>query len=135
MNLIELANLINGRQYGLEITSNEINLAKAAGFVIVFGASDDLMEFRGAIDDELNSYNGVIAYLHGFGLLENDCENEECPYFKKMKKTAFSIEQVWDSEGYSWVYKTEIPHEIFDIYDGTDKYCRGIVFDLAKLTK
>ena len=34
---------------------------------------------------------------------------------------------------YTWVYHTEIPHACFDIVEGNEKYCRGIVFSLNDL--
>ena len=38
----ELAELLNGREYGNEITSDEEKLAKESGLVVVFGYSDDM---------------------------------------------------------------------------------------------
>jgi hypothetical protein len=128
----ELAALLNGRQYTQEITNEEAAAAKAAGLVVVFGASDDLMEFRGAIYDELGAWNGTTAHLTSSGLLTNDCDNEDCPHFEKLKATAKTIEACWDEEGYSWIFKTDIPHETFIIKEeGSPDYCRGIVFKLS----
>ena len=53
----ELAALINGREYTHELTDKEKS-AKDARLVVVFGASEDLMEFRGAINDECGAYGG-----------------------------------------------------------------------------
>lgn len=50
MTLKEFANTLNGRDYGRSMFSKEeIKIAKENGFVIVTGASDDLMEFQGVI--------------------------------------------------------------------------------------
>jgi hypothetical protein len=105
--------------------------AKQTGLVIVFGASDDLMEFRGAVDDELGAYNGTTAYLTSAGLLNNDCEDEVCQHFLKLQEGAKTIEACWNAEGYSWIFKTDIPHATFEITEDGGKYCRGIVFALA----
>jgi hypothetical protein len=129
----KLAEKLNGRQYTKEISKEEESLAKENGLVVVFGASDDLMEFAGAIDDELGAYDGTTAYLDGLGLLENKCEESECPYFQAACEIASKIEAMWDEEGYDWIYKTDIPHATFEIFDGTEKYCRGIVFKLSEL--
>ena len=126
----EFAALLNNRQYRNEITRAEASQAEKYNFVIVFGASDDLMEFRGAINKELGAYEGVTAYLDADGLVLNECDNERCPYAKKMAITAKKIKQVWDKDGYSWIYETDIPHETFDILEDGEKYCRGIVFSL-----
>lgn len=66
----ELAAMLNGREYRNEITREEAAEAKAAGLVVVYGASDDLMEFEGAIRDELGCYDGGTAFVDKKGLLD-----------------------------------------------------------------
>jgi hypothetical protein len=128
-----LSAMLTGREYTEEITKPEAAQAKAVGLVVIFGASDDLMEFRGAINDELSAYDGTTAYLGGTGLLVNDCEDDECPHFAKLKAKAKTIEAVWAEGEYSWTFKTDIPHATFEIVEDGDKYCRGIVIALADL--
>ena len=138
MNTKELAALLNGREYRKEIDPFESHDAEMNGIVVVFGASDDLMEFRGAIDDELGAYKGTTAYLTSEGLVQNECENDECPHFRKLKDKAATIETMWCetqpiSENHiphSWTFKTTIPHETFEIVEDGEPYCRGIVFAL-----
>lgn len=43
----ELAEMLFGRKYGMEITSEEARATKDAGLVVVYGYSDDNVEFRG----------------------------------------------------------------------------------------
>lgn len=132
MNSKDLAALLDGREYGKEITREEAAAAKVDGLVVVFGASDDLMEFRGGIYDEIGCYDGGTAYLTDTGLLQNDCDNEECPHFAKIKAAAATINAVWgNGVGYSWLYETAIPHATFEIFEDGETYCRGIVFALA----
>lgn len=131
MDAKELAALLNGREYSNEITPEESAQAKAAGLVVVYGASDDLMELAGAIHDEVGCSDGGTAYLTSTGLLTNDCESDNCPHFDKIKAKATAIEAIWADGDYSWTYKTTIHHETFEIVEGDDKYCRGIVFALA----
>ena len=135
----EIADILDGMEYGEEISAQDLQYAKVNRAVIVFGASDDLMEFRGAIEDELTlSYGDGFAYLNKNGLLRNKCNNADCPYFIEKRLQAKTIAAVWDCDGYSWIYTTEIPHETFEILDrslhpeGT-KYCRGIVFSMESL--
>ena len=129
----EIAAILNGMEYGEDIKEHDIEYAKVNGAVIVFGASDDLMEFRGAIKDEVGCYGGGFAYLDENGLLQNKCDNEDCPYFQEKLSHAKYIEATWNSEGYSWIYTTEIPHETFEIVEEGQKYCRGIVFLMGDL--
>lgn len=126
----ELATLLNGREYGDEITAKEEKLAEQDGLVVVYGASDDLMEFAGAIHDEIGCYEGGIAYLTDTGLLQNACDNDDCPYFKHEQSLSNTIEAVWGVDGYSWTYITSIPHCKFTIFDEAQPYCEGIVFNL-----
>jgi hypothetical protein len=127
----EIAAQLNGSEYPLRISKDISEAAKLAGVVIVYGASDDLMEFDGAIHDEIGAYEGATAYLTKDGLLQNECEDEDCPHFAKMKASAATIEALWDNAGYSWTYKTSIPHATFEVVEDGEKYCRGVVFNLA----
>ena len=131
MNRQELAASLNGREYRDEMSRAEETLAKESGLVVVFGASDDLMEFRGAVNDEIGVYEGGFAYFTRAGLLVNECENEDCPHFARLKDAATPIGAQWSVDGYSWVYRTTIPHSTFDVLEDGDKYCRGIVFALS----
>lgn len=58
MTIREFAAKLDGRQYGDEMRNEEEKLAKELDFLVVFGASDDLAELRGAIDDECGCFNG-----------------------------------------------------------------------------
>ena len=133
MTIQETAALLDGIEYGADLPAETVLDAKRSGVVIVFGASDDLMEFRGAIEGEVNCCDGGTAYLDKNGLIANKCDNEDCPYFREKLLHAKTITGIWDSEGYSWTYKTAIPHETFVILEEGQKYCRGIVFSMEDL--
>jgi hypothetical protein len=133
MNSQELAIALNGCEYGKETGPADNQIAKKSGLVVVFGASDDLMEFRGAVNDEMGCYEGGEAFFTRSGLLVNECDNEDCPHFKRLMKTATPIKAKWDVEGYSWVYETAIPHASFEVLEDGEKYCRGIVFALSDI--
>ena len=38
-----------------------------------------------------------------------------------------------ENETISWSFETDIPHEIFMIYDDGNPYCEGIVFSIDDL--
>lgn len=139
MNAKELAMLLTGREYGQEIDRTEEHQAKAAGLVVAFGASDDLLEFRGAIYDEVGCYGGGTATVDQKGVLpdfediDRDDKDEMRDYFKRESGGAV-IRAVWEGEpGYSWVINADVPHETFEIVEDGEPYCRGIVFALADL--
>ena len=127
----EAASRLNNCQYGEEGSKELFAQMEAAGLVAVFGASDDLMEFRGAIYDEVGAYDGTTAYVTRAGLLTNDCDSDSCPHFAKAQKAATPIHALWDDGGYSWRYETEIPVVRFVVVEDEEEYCEGIVFALA----
>lgn len=128
-----IAGELNGLEYKHFYSNHNqktYDLASAAGIVIVHGMSDDLMEFEGAIQDELGAPGK--AYLTNEGLLYNQCDNDDCPHYATEKECATFIEAVWCEEpDIAWTFKTSIPHETFLIKEDGDKFCRGIVFNLA----
>jgi hypothetical protein len=139
MNAKELAAQLNGIQYPVRIPKTLTDAAKAAGLVIVYGASDDLMEFEGAIYDEVGCYDGGTAFVDAKGLLpDRDSieEDDELKDYFARQPIARQIEALWCQEGeYSWAYETDIPHETFEVIEGDEKYCRGIVFALADVAE
>lgn len=130
MDIKEFAMLLTGREYGNEITPAEELKAEELGFVVVFGYSDDGIEFRGAIDDEAGCYNGGEIFLDSEGIFE-ECECD-CKHSKLAKEKAKVIKAIWGKE-YPWEYGTTIPHAEFEIFEDGEKYCRGIVFDIKDL--
>lgn len=127
MTLKEFAEKLNGTEYnGYPIFSKEdIGIAKENGFVIVTGASDDLMEFEGAVEDEAGCFDGGKVYISKNGVEED--------------KTKNVINALWceaeDENGVviPWAYETKIPHETFYVIDAGEVYCRGIVFKLEDI--
>ena len=132
-----LAALLDGREYPMRTTKQEQSDAKAAGLVIVYGASDDLIEFEGAISDEGGCYNGGEFQIDAKGFLPefDNCEDEEsaADYFAR-KPHVRKIKAIWDrGDGVSWCYETDIPHATFRVMEDGEVYCIGLVFDLAAL--
>lgn len=133
----ELAAKLNGRECDTKVSKEEYQEAIFDKLVIVYGASDDLMEFEGAIYDELGAYNGTTAMVDTQGLQttfeqlqsDNAGESEYEDYFNR-KGCGREIKAVWDHDGYSWVIETEIPHATFEIMEDGVKYCKGIVFSM-----
>lgn len=95
-------------QYRKELSLMAAAVAEENGLVVVFGASDDICEIRGAEDDEIDCFDGGEATIAGAKVKIN-----------------------WCKDGYSWTYDTDIPHECFDVYEDGEKYCRGIVFSIS----
>ena len=116
-----LAELLHGREYPFKLTTEERQLAKASNLVVVYGLSDDLMEFDGAMYEEVGCYEGGTASLNKEGLC------------KKKHRTAKIKALGCETMEYSFTYKTKLPHAVFDVLDDDDKYCRGIVFSMSDI--
>lgn len=119
----EFAKSLDGKQYEYpQFTKEEIQIAKDNGFVIVYGASDDLMEFDGAIYAEVGCFNGGKVYFDKTGACDEEFENSKC------------IEALWCKSEVAWIYKTDIPHETFMIYEDGEPYCEAIVFNIENVS-
>lgn len=112
MDIKKFAKLIDGQEYPAEKLEREFaTLAAELGYVIIYGLSDDLLEFSGAYSEELGAWNGLDL---GF------------------------VNAVWspDEPEVSWLIKTELPHEPFTIIEDGEVYCIGAVvygFDLPQI--
>jgi len=141
MNAEELAGKLTGIEYPSRIDKAIVAEAKTSNLVIVYGASDDLMEFEGAIREEVDSYEGATVKVDRQGLLpsfqsiteDHDFAEINAERYFERKPHAKEIKAIWDKDGYSWIYETEIPHVTFEVVEGGEKYCRGIVFSLDDL--
>lgn len=124
----ELAERLDGIQYKelvrYGISRELYKEAKESGLVFVHGASDDLIEFGGAIEDEGDCFDGGDIYFTKDGI--HDSGNNH-------------IEALWceyegnDGNEVQWVYDTDIPRETFKVYEDDELYCIGIVFSVDDL--
>ncbi|RKI24682.1 hypothetical protein D7V82_14580 [bacterium 1xD8-6] len=127
MDIKEFAKSISGKKYGYpQFTKEEIETAKENGFVIVYGASDDLMEFDGAIREEIGCYGGGAAWVKGERVSDAPIAVGE----KTIKAIWCGGEKDADGQEITWAYETGIPHETFMVYEDGEPYCRGIVFSI-----
>ena len=132
-----LAALITGSEYPFDLPKHLILPAEIAGLVVVYGASDDLMELRGALCEEFGAYESTEILLTRNGVFQEDECASQCRYYEaarqQARKDGRTITALWKVEGYSWMYKTAIPHATFEIVEEGEKYCRGIVFSMAEV--
>lgn len=136
----DVANILDGREYPLQIEIALSDEIRAAGIVIVYGHSDDLMEFAGAISDEADCYEGGEVLFDRRGLLydrPDDGTDDELRAWLDRKAHAKCIKAVWngdaDDPAPCWTYETDIPHRVFDVIEDGNVYCTGIVFSVADL--
>lgn len=140
----ELASMLNGREYGEETTPEIERLAKENGLVIVYAYSDDNTEFNGAFDEEIPCWNGAKICFNKDG--SNFTNQLGIPFLDYHKEKEFAdpncIEAVWcenekvlhpDGDYYSWTFKTEIPHETFDIMEDGGAVLQGYCIFCCRL--
>jgi hypothetical protein len=124
------------------IPTEQQKQAEQNGLVIVYGCSDDLMEFGGAMYDEFGCYNGGICEVDKEGILpdketiEDEDDDDALIKWVERKKKSKKIHAIWCSGDYSWQYKTQIPHATFVMPDKNNdepNYCLGLVFSINDL--
>lgn len=136
--VFRLAEELDGIQY-LEERPEIWKKAKEDGAVVVFGFSDDGIEFRGAVDDELGAFDGGTFYIDSTGNISGDSGAGKritavwCGTVEGRKVSDHT--EISDSSGriIPWTYKTDIPCGEFMMYEEDAPFCRGIVFLLRNL--
>jgi len=136
MNSQQLAEILSGRQYGEEIRQQECEDAKSNGLLVAFGYSDDGIKLRGVINDEYGAWQGTSLYLckdkHG----DFFCPKEdEMDVLRKVGVLFLLIRAIWlpDKINASWLITTSAPCSTFEIMEGDDLFCQGIVVDCNAL--
>jgi len=144
--LKEFSVILHGRDCNFKLTPDERLLAEQKGFVVVYGESDDRVEFEGAImaEGHINPLvkdgpAGVLVLSKDGKLLDEDSDL----YTEHLKENRNTINVFYCSkDGLNWVFESEIPHETFLTYDGgydeeiadfDDGFARCMVFDVSAL--
>ena len=123
----ELAAKLDGCEYGEEMTDALVKLARESRLVVVYGASDDLTEFNGAIRDE--AYLGESFVTAGGSeprlMDQHDCNCEFCG-FKDKTRGAIRINSDFTKKGFS--VRCSIPAATFSVMEDGERYGDGLVF-------
>jgi hypothetical protein len=103
----ELAERLNNREYRSETETIDVDFAAENNLLIVYGASDDLMEVDGADEEEYGaSVNDQIKFV---------CLNQDVTI---------------NVLSYPWSYSASHKFFKFDINEDGEKWSEGIVIDL-----
>ena len=129
------AELLNGREYRSEITKQEEAEAKAEGIVIVYGASDDLVEFAGAINDEMSEGHELAFNKEGKFMPQIDDETQNFLEENDLMSVlaARHTNRLTGNYDGVWRFTTEIPHATFNVMEDGEIATVGIVFNLSDL--
>lgn len=125
---------LSGRSYGEEMTREEEAEAKALNLVVMFGASDDLLEFRGALRDEAGAYEGADVALWWNGprleiMEQREDADELIAAGWSPPQPSYAVRADWspDDLGCSWRITPNVPFASFDIMEDGQLFCRGAV--------
>jgi hypothetical protein len=144
--LKEFASMLHGRDCQPNLTPDELLLAEQKGFVVVYGDSDDRVEFEGAIRAEghtnplaKDAPAGVLVLSEDGSLLDEDSDL----YMEYIRANRNVITVFYcNRDGLNWVFESSIPHETFLTYDGgydeeyadfDDGFARCMVFETSAL--
>jgi hypothetical protein len=134
----DVALMLDGREYGSEVSPREETEFKNAGIVVVYGYSDDCVEFEGAVNTEIGIWNtGNIPLLNGVPF-DVPCATEEfethcCPLLKEVAKRLKYIKSKFGVNG--WEFDADFPCEKFTVVEEGDAYGVGLIYALADLVE
>ncbi len=145
-----MAAMLNGNEYCNEMNKEDEQIAKENNLLVLFGQSDDLLEMRGVIHDEVGAYNGGEYALTLDGELYADGE-EENTYHKAIGNEVLTLSDEYDNDDnprliraewcpddqpdLSWRITSNLPCAEFKILEDGEPYCEGIVIDLSEVKR
>ena len=161
INTIEdLAKLLDGNVYRDELYNeygmDVYDICEKNKWVIVYGASDDLIEFEGIISDEDGAWNGALCKLVKPGDFYLEDADDET--YKKAKDYMFVpitedelkvlknnnyndtcvVEMLWCPDGTDMSWQVNVkgaPFTKFNVMKGEEVYCEAAIVDLSKFIK
>lgn len=145
----QFAALITGNEYLEEMTREQETVAKDNNLLVLFGQSDDLLEMRGVIHDEVGAFEGGDYALVLDGELYADDE-EENAYHKAKGNIVMPLSDDYNNDdnprlisvdwcpennpALSWCIFSNMPYASFTINRDGESFCEGIVIDLDEIT-
>lgn len=134
----KLAYLLNGREYGNEISLDEEKQAEDSGLIAIFGYSDDGVIFAGKVSDQFGGWDGRSFSLNkqadDIEVVEMAIRNVGSVNSLVGEKRNM-VHAIWGPKELkaSWLITSDIPHVTFDIVEDGELFCRGIVIETKDL--
>lgn len=142
----KLAEMLDGRDITREYDIPTWRDVQGAHLVVLFGHSDDLIEVRGAVHDEIDSYEGSQFALILAGEKIDDGENSiivETPSvlplsedYDQSNNPRLITARYGSVENAvaDWEFETAMPHATFMLFLKGRPFCKGIVIDLDEIS-
>lgn len=142
-----LAELLKNREYGCEINDGEAANAALNGLVVMYGAGDDTLEFRGAINGEVSAYQGTRVQIDSDGIIpmlddiRDDYSNEQMLEWAARCRHGVIVHARWDCDNTAWSFiftKNSKCLDIgveFNINEDGEPFSTGVVFHISELSK
>lgn len=107
---------------------------KANNITIIYGASDDLVEFEGAIYDECSEGDTILFDSNGVHKNTCDC-GEECPNYITPSHVKYVIGSFADviNTTHLWSFETDAPFTGILYKDSEGYECEALVIDLKDI--
>lgn len=148
----QLAQKLNGVQYNHEskLIKPLLQEIKEAALLVIYGASDDLVEFGGVWWDEAGAFDGSVLRFNSDGLIQSEgdfveelsnslqeIEDEENILVKMQNycdlwTNASWVKVIIPDDGSNFAYETNLPFATFEVLDEDRLYCVGLVVELPK---
>lgn len=124
----EWADRLNGREYLKEMSRDEEKQARVDKVLIAFGYSDDGLELRGVVDNEIVAYDGITVYL-------KHKDNSWMFVCRENRNYLVWIKAEWSPPGFdvSWRTTSNVPSHSFMINEDGEPFCAGLVIDEADM--
>ena len=129
----EFARLLDGREYGSEMSKEENELAAVNRLFVFLGESDDEFKSRGILNYFFNAVNGIEVTIAKtlntpyWGVIHEEMKVQASAFVKNLKNFTVKAILFPEDPDTTWLITTDVPHATFDIMEDGDLFCRGIV--------
>lgn len=129
----QFARLLDGREYGEEITKEEEAIATESRLFVFFGYGEDRVELHGTINDIIDAREGTEVCIAKtlrtpyWGIINEEMKAIAGNLVKNFKNFIVTIDWCPENLDCSWLITTDIPSFSFDIMEDGDLFCQGIV--------
>ena len=128
MSIEVFAKKLGTRPMGDEAPYHMVCEAQRQRYLVIFGSSDDLVEICGYHHYEFNALRPITLYV-----TRNCVYSADTIYPSTAKSIHAEYSAPTTNNPALWKFTTDIPHVTFDVMEGNELFCRGLVIDLNNL--